>query len=71
MYYCWLELIKRFLKFLKDDGIVDQNPHSDFAANEHYKTMHVGMYVKSLHLAPTLCDPMDYSMPGSSVLVIL
>ena len=24
-------------------------------------------YVKSLQLCPTLCDPMDYSLPGSSV----
>ena len=25
------------------------------------------MQAKSLQLGPTLCDPMDYSLPGSSV----
>ena len=29
------------------------------------------MYAKSLQLCPTLCDPMDSSLPGSSVHVIL
>ena len=29
------------------------------------------MYAKSLHSCPTLCNPMDYSPPGSSVLWIL
>ena len=30
-----------------------------------------GMYVKALQLCLTLCDPMDYSPPGSSVHGIL
>ena len=29
------------------------------------------MHAKSLQLCPTLCDPMDYSQPGSSVHGIL
>ena len=29
------------------------------------------MYTKSLHLCSTLCEPMDCSLPGSSVLGIL
>ena len=29
------------------------------------------MHAKSLQLCLTLCDPMDYSLPGSSVLGIL
>ena len=29
------------------------------------------MHVKSLQSCPTLCDPMDHSLPGSSVHVIL
>ena len=29
------------------------------------------MYAKSLHSCPTLCNPMHYSPPGSSVLWIL
>ena len=29
------------------------------------------MHVKLLQLCPTLCDPMDYSLPGSSVHGIL
>ena len=29
------------------------------------------MQAKSLQLGPTLCDPMDYSLPGSSVYEIL
>ena len=29
------------------------------------------IHAKSLHLGPTLCDPSDYSLPGSSVHGIL
>ena len=29
------------------------------------------MYAKSFQLCPTLCDPMDHSLPGSSVHAIL
>ena len=32
---------------------------------------HVSVHDKSLHLCPTLCDPMDCSPPGSSVQGIL
>ena len=33
--------------------------------------MLVGLYAKPLQLCPTLCDPVDCSLPGSSVLGIL
>ena len=33
--------------------------------------MHACVCAKSLQLCPTLCDPMDYSLPGSSVHKIL
>ena len=33
-------------------------------------TLHASMHAKLLQLCPTLCDPMDYSPPGSSVHVI-
>ena len=32
---------------------------------------HACMHAKSLELRPTLCDPMDCSLPGSSVYAIL
>ena len=33
--------------------------------------IHAGMCARYLQLCPTLCDPMDYSPPGSSVHGIL
>ena len=35
----------------------------------HYTafSLHTGMHAKSLQSCPTLCDPMDCSLPGSSV----
>ena len=32
---------------------------------------HACMHAKSLELRPTLCDPMDCNLPGSSVYAIL
>ena len=33
----------------------------------HFENHYVYVCVKSLQSSPTLCDPMDYSLPGSSV----
>ena len=35
---------------------------------DQWALFHVPVHVKSLQLCPTLCDPMDCSPPGSSVL---
>ena len=44
-------------------------------SNQHIKMAYLGVAysacAKSLHLCPTLCDPMDYSPQGSSVHGIL
>ena len=42
---------------------LDQGPFYYY----YYQIIHVCMYAKSLQSCPTLCDPLDYSPPGSSV----
>ena len=43
----------------------------DLNGKEIQNRVDICMHAKSLQLCPTLCDPMDYSPPGSSVHGIL
>ena len=49
----------------------NSKPHTSALSQLPYKQQGVSVHGKSFQMCPTLCNPMDYSSPGSSVHGIL
>ena len=67
------------LRTWRHQGPHDPNSHATFTLNPHWDTAATGKKKKSLAsmhaggllLCPTLCDPVDYGLPGFSVRGVL